>query len=108
MNNGQFGLKEGDLEVIIQMLMKFPEIEKAKIFGSRAKGNHQAGSDVDIVIWTKNNISAWELPGILNEETLLPYKFDVLNYHEIANAELKEHINRAGIKIYQDDSLIID
>jgi hypothetical protein len=39
------------------------------------------------------------LPGILNEETLLPYKFDVLDYDKIDNRQLKEHITRAGIEI---------
>jgi len=100
MNNSQFGFKYGDLETIIQVLSKFPEIERAVIFGSRAKGNYQTGSDVDIAIWTTDNNEAWQVPAILNEETLLPYKFDLLDYNKINNQELKKHINRAGVEIY--------
>jgi uncharacterized protein len=100
MNNSRFGFKQGDLETIVEVLSMFPEIKKAAIFGSRAKGNYKRGSDVDIAIWTENNIGAWQLPGILNEETLLPYKFDVLDYDKIDNMQLKEHITRAGIEIY--------
>ncbi|MDB5007881.1 MAG: polymerase beta domain protein region [Mucilaginibacter sp.] len=99
MNNSRFGFKQGDLETIVEVLSMFPEIKKAVIFGSRAKGNYKQGSDVDIAIWTENNIDAWQLPGILNEETLLPYKFDVLDYDKIDNRQLKEHITRAGIEI---------
>jgi uncharacterized protein len=106
MNNSRFGFKYGDLETIIQVLSKFPEIERAVIFGSRAKGNYQKGSDVDIVIWTTDNSNVWQLPGILNDETLLPYKFDVLNYDKIDNQELKEHINRAGVEIYQPNAKV--
>ncbi|WP_295674661.1 nucleotidyltransferase domain-containing protein [uncultured Mucilaginibacter sp.] len=106
MNNSRFGFKYGDLETIIQVLSKFPEIERAVIFGSRAKGNHQRGSDVDIAVWTKDEYEAWQLPGMLNDETLLPYKFDVLNFNKINNPELKQHITRAGVEIYEPKAKI--
>ena len=102
MNNSKFGFKKGDLETIIQTISKFPEITKAVIFGSRAKGNYQAGSDADIAVWTMNNAIVGQLSGILNDETLLPYKFDVLNYEKIDSPELKDQINRIGIEIYQN------
>jgi predicted nucleotidyltransferase len=101
MNNNQFGFKQGDLETIVQMISKFPEIERAVIFGSRAKGNFRAGSDADIAVWTINNDAVWQLAGILNDETLLPYKFDVLNYDKVDNPELKDQINTSGLEIYQ-------
>jgi len=101
MSNKDFGFKHGDLETIIQTISKFPEIKRAVIFGSRAKGNYQAGSDADIAIWTINDGIVWQLSGILNDETLLPYKFDILNYDKIENPELKEQINQTGLEIYQ-------
>jgi predicted nucleotidyltransferase len=104
MNDNRFGFKPGDLETIVQTLSKFPEIKKAVIFGSRAKGTYQAGSDVDIAVWAINDDKIRQLSGILNDETLLPYKFDILNYDKIDTQELKEHINRAGIEIYQNHS----
>jgi predicted nucleotidyltransferase len=101
MNNSRFGFKKGDLETIIQIISKFPEITKAVIFGSRAKGNYQAGSDADIAVWTMNNAIVGQLSGILNDETLLPYKFDVLNYDKIDNQELKKQISQSGVEIYR-------
>jgi len=100
MGDNKFGFKTGDLETIIQAISKFQGITKAVIFGSRAKGNYQAGSDVDMAIWATNNDSVLQLSGVLNDETLLPYKFDVLNYNTINSIELSEHINRVGIEIY--------
>jgi predicted nucleotidyltransferase len=100
MSDSKFGFKQGDLEIIVQTFSKFPGIKKAVIFGSRAKGNYQAGSDADIAVWAINNDIVLQLTGFLNDETLLPYKFDVLDYDRIDNRDLKEHIERVGIKIY--------
>lgn len=100
MNNNEFGFKSDDLWIIVQSISKFPEITKAVIFGSRARGNHQAGSDTDIAVWTTNDDTIWQLSGVLNDETLLPYKFDIVHYNKIDNPELKEQIN-LGVEIYR-------
>lgn len=100
MNNSQFGFKDGDLEKIITILKTNPDISQAIIFGSRAKGNYKNGSDVDIAL--KGNISFSDVSEIsftLNEDTLLPYEFDVLHYERLNNEELKQHIDRVGIVI---------
>ncbi len=97
------GLKDGDLQNIISVLQQEEEVKEAIIFGSRAKGNYKKGSDVDIALKgigigyrITSNIS-----NILNEETQMHYKFDVLNYHTITNKDLAEHINRTGISFYK-------
>ena len=72
---------------------------KLLIFGSRAKGTFRYNSDIDLVymgkITTKQRMLVIDY---LEEETLLPYKFDLLAYDEIKNEKLKEHIDRvAGV-----------
>lgn len=99
--NNKLGFKQDDLSIIVQIISKFPEIKRAVIFGSRAKGNYKAGSDTDIAVWAIDNDSILRLSGILNDETLLPYKFDLLNYNTTNNTDLKEHIDRVGIEIYK-------
>jgi len=37
---------------------------------------------------------------LLNEETPLPYRFDVINYQTLNNDALKEYIDRVGREIY--------
>jgi len=96
----EFGFKNNDLNIIVNTISALPGIEKAVIFGSRAKGNYKEGSDVDIAVWTLSNDTALQLWGNLNDKTLLPYKFDVLNYNKIDNSDLKDHIQRMGIEIY--------
>lgn len=38
---------------------------------------------------------------LLNEETSLPYFFDILSYNEIDNKELLDHIDRVGKVIFK-------
>lgn len=96
-----FGLTSEDLQVIVHAIKSYPQIEEAVIFGSRALNTHKKGSDVDIVLKGKNlDTIATELGGRLNEESPLPYFFDVLDYNLIDNPDLKDHINRVGVAIY--------
>ncbi|WP_439488036.1 nucleotidyltransferase domain-containing protein [Algoriphagus sp.] len=98
----KFGLLDTDLDAILSLLSDHAAVESAYIFGSRAKGNFRNGSDVDIALKGKNldfdTIS--KISYFLNEETNMPYKFDVLNYHSIKEPELLMHIDRVGIEIY--------
>ena len=98
-----FGLKEADLEYIVSRIKEFNQIEKAVIFGSRAKGNYKPGSDIDIGIYgegiTFDTISA--LHARLEEQGPLPYFFDIIDYTHLNHEELKNHIDRVGKVIFE-------
>ncbi len=107
--NNLFGLKQNDVENIISILKAHNEVEEALIFGSRAKGNYENGSDVDIALKGKLNFEiVSRISYLLNEETLMPYRFDVLNYDTIKNKDLSKHIDRAGVSFYQRSKSFID
>jgi predicted nucleotidyltransferase len=98
-----FGLKDFDLDYITQAIGNFSEIEKAVIFGSRAKGTYKAGSDIDIAIFGEEitfSILA-KLHSELEENSPMPYLFDIVDYTHSNHKELKEHILRAGKVIYE-------
>jgi len=100
-----FGLIESDLEYIIDAIKYFPIIEKAVIFGSRAKGNYKPGSDIDIAIFGKKitfDVLA-KLHSMLEDDSPMPYKFDVIDYTHLNHEELKEHIKRVGKTIYEKE-----
>ncbi len=105
--NNVFGLKQTDLENIVSILKRESNVEKAFIFGSRAKGVNRNGSDVDIALAGKNlsRNTIIQISYLLNEETTMPYKFDVLNYNTINSKELFSHIDRAGKLIYSKGKL---
>lgn len=102
----KFGLRESDLRYINDTLKSFPEIRKAAIFGSRAKENYQPGSDIDIAVWgeavTFDTIS--HLHAKLEEESPMPYLFDIVDYAHLNHVELREHIDRVGKLIFRRES----
>jgi len=97
------GLTESDKKIIIAVLKQYPEIESASFFGSRALGTFQKGSDIDIALKGNNltNKICSDIHFVFEEETLLPYFFDVINYNSIVNPNLKEHIDKYGEVFYQ-------
>jgi len=97
---GMNGLPERDLQEIVRILTAHPQIRRARLFGSRAKGTHTAGSDVDLAL---DGELTFALLGAvsreLNQESTMPYRFDVLDYGTIESKDLKEHIDRVGVAL---------
>lgn len=97
-----YGLTADDLDFIRSTLQQFPDVEEVILYGSRAKGNYKPGSDIDLALkgnqLTAESVTAiW---GILNDDSPLPYSFDITDYEAITNTDLKEHIDRVGALIY--------
>ena len=44
------GLSDKTVAQIGNVLARFPEVEEAVLFGSRAKGTHKLGSDIDLAL----------------------------------------------------------
>jgi type I restriction enzyme R subunit len=95
-----FGLPEKLITEIKAVLNRNASVEKAVIFGSRAKGNYKKYSDVDIALF--GNIDEDSAQNIHErlEELESPFMFDVLVFEDIQNEELKQHILRCGKIIY--------
>jgi predicted nucleotidyltransferase len=77
-----------------------PSVDRAVLFGSRAKGNYKNGSDIDLALFgpldhSEMGAIAWEL-----DDLLLPWEIDLLLYDKIENADLREHIDRVGRLFY--------
>lgn len=92
------GLLASDVHLIVSAAEALPEICQLILFGSRAKGTHKPGSDVDLAI--KGEAVTYEtavtLADRLNEEIPLPYFFDVVDYASISEPQLIGHIGRVG------------
>ena len=102
------GLRDSDIVHITDAISQFDEISEVLLFGSRAKGNYKIGSDVDLAIEGDRVTPTMvlELSDCLNEEKPLPYFFDVIQYETIDELRLVEHIDRVGIVIFGQTSLI--
>lgn len=97
-----FGLSSETLAAINTCLQQHPEIVWAKIYGSRAKGDYERGSDIDLAFSSLADCSADLLEALDNLPT--PYLFDVTHYESLKHQGLKEHIDRVGVEIYARDA----
>lgn len=96
-----YGLEKYILEAIVKEIESIKNIDEALLFGSRAKGTYNPGSDIDIAL--KGSL---RLNDILNlslalENLNLPYKFDLLDYKKIKEPALMDHIHRVGIVLFR-------
>ncbi len=96
-----FGLNEQTLAAITACLQHYPEIIWAKIYGSRAKGNYERGSDIDVAFSSSLDCSADLLDALDSLPT--PYLFDVTHVETLKHQGLKAHIDGVGVMIYQRD-----
>lgn len=93
-----YGLLDKDIEFMINVFQE-NGVVKAVIFGSRAMGNYKRGSDIDIALIGTEKIL--KINDILNEESPMPYFFDLIAYDCISNENLREHINSQGKVIFE-------
>ncbi|MFZ4463698.1 MAG: nucleotidyltransferase domain-containing protein [Bacteroidales bacterium] len=98
----KYGLPENTINVIHQVFVLFPEVEKVLMYGSRAKGNFKNGSDIDLsLVGEKLTLSLQNKIESAIDALLLPYTFDFSIFHQISNPDLISHIERVGIVFYQ-------
>lgn len=95
------GLTPKEQEILQNVFKKFDDIKEVILFGSRALGTHKTASDIDLAI--KGNVDINTLSKLkytLEEDTNLPYFFDVVIYDNLENLELKKHIDEFGKVIF--------
>jgi predicted nucleotidyltransferase len=95
------GLDLQTSELINKVFIKYSCIEKAVLFGSRAKGSARNNSDIDIAIFGTSKELEIEAIASQLDDLPLPNKFDVKAFDRINNIALREHIERVGICIYK-------
>ncbi len=95
------GLSANTIGKINAVFARYPSVEQAILYGSRAKGTFRNGSDIDLTL-KGENITHRELSRIENEldDLLLPYKIDLSLFRQIDNPNLIEHIERVGVVFY--------
>lgn len=97
-----YGLSAETIEKIQAVFKAFPQIEQATIYGSRAKGSAEVGSDIDLTIigdeLTEQQMIKVEMA---LDELMLPYTIDLSDLDKIKNQELIDHIKRVGKLFYQ-------
>lgn len=96
------GLSNIDFQSIKHIFASHPDIERAILYGSRAKGTFRTGSDIDITL-SGSALTLRDLNQIeaALDDLMLPYSFDVSLLASLDNQELLEHIERVGLLLYR-------
>jgi len=98
----KYGLRETIIEKICTVLACYSQVEKAVLYGSRAKGNYKNGSDIDLTLHGGVSLTLNVLYKIMNEldDLLLPYTIDLSIFNDIGDPDVIEHIQRVGVTFY--------
>ena len=99
-NTEKFGLDPAIVEKISAVLRRHPEVERVRIYGSRALGTCKNGSDIDLALDGADVTGRLiDRIGAELDELMLPYTFDLTAVDKLRNAELIEHIERVGVEL---------
>ena len=100
--NAKHGLPENTVAQVVSVLAGFPEIQKAVLFGSRAKGTYKRGSDIDLALIGDN--LDWRTLGKIDsalDDLPVPYRFSLVRFGERIDPEVAAHIQRVGLLFFQ-------
>jgi len=99
----KYGLSQSTIQKICAVLSRYPQVERAILYGSRAKGNYKRGSDIDLTLVGGANLTLNVVYKILDDldELLLPYTIDLSIFNDISDPDVIEHIQRVGVTFYE-------
>ncbi len=99
-NELRHGIRNGVWNNLLPILRSLPGVEKVILFGSRAKGNFDPGSDIDLCV-KGATLTDQELKLLQRriEDLNLPWVVDLLHYESITDPSVTGHIDRVGIEL---------
>ena len=106
-SSNRFGLPTASVAALQAVLMRFPRVERAEIYGSRAEGNYRHGSDIDLTLFGEA-LTQDDLLKIEGEfdGLPLPYRVDLSLHAQIDDPALRAHIERIGQVFYCRDTVV--
>jgi predicted nucleotidyltransferase len=98
----QYGLNKQELTRIRVVMASFPEVDKAILYGSRAKGNYKPASDIDLTfLGDRLTLTILNKIALQLDDLMLPCTFDLSIFRHITNPDLTDHIHRVGVVFYE-------
>lgn len=96
-----FGLSENTIKKLRDTFACVSSVEEVIVYGSRARGDYRACSDIDITL-RGNSITSSDLTKLyfLIDDLLLPYTIDLSVFSEIRNEKLIENIEKEGVQLF--------
>lgn len=91
------GIKENVITEIVELAQKY-DLQKVILFGSRARGDFQRASDIDLAV-SGGNAAMFAVD--VEEETSTLLQFDVVNLDLDLQDKLLESIKKEGLVLYE-------
>ena len=91
------GIKENVITEIVELAQKY-DLQKVILFGSRARGDFQRASDIDLAV-SGGNVAMFAVD--VEEETSTLLQFDVVDLDMNLQEKLLESIREEGIILYE-------
>jgi predicted nucleotidyltransferase len=106
----KYGLPDAALKKIRAVLGRHPQVKQAILYGSRAKGTHKRGSDIDLTLRGGADMTLPVLYRIMDEldDLLLPYTIDLSIYANIDDPDVIAHIRRVGLVFYEQSEGMLE
>ena len=104
----KYGLPQSTVQKICAVLSRYPQVERAILYGSRAKGNYKNGSDIDLTLRGGADLTLNVIYKILTDldKLLLPYTIDLSIFDDISDPDVIEHIRRVGATFYEKGEVV--
>lgn len=93
------GLAPEQAEAIRGVLFRYPEVQGAILYGSRAMGRHRPTSDIDLTLLGDIDLATLNRISNALDDLLLPLEIDLSAFNQIENPQLREHIQRVGVRL---------
>ena len=96
------GLSPQIMNTITNILAAQPKVDEAVVFGSRAMGNYEPGSDLDIAV-KGPALSHRDILRMLAQidDVELLINIDLVHYDKISDPNVISHIDRKGKLLFQ-------
>lgn len=99
------GLPEPALQKIRAVFARYPQVEKAVLYGSRAEGTYRNNSDIDLTLRGGDDLTLNVLCKLANDldDLFLPYTIDLSIFHDISDPDMIEQIQQVGVTVYEQN-----
>ncbi|CAN5198026.1 nucleotidyltransferase domain-containing protein [soil metagenome] len=103
--NAPHGLSERTVAQIVAVLGQFPEVREAILFGSRAKGTYQRGSDIDLALRGADlDLRTIGRVSSMLDDLPVPYRFSLIALDERTDPAVAAHVQRVGVSFFERET----
>jgi len=96
-----YGLLDNEIQNLKALFATIESIDKVVLYGSRARGNHRRGSDIDLALHS-SRLSEDELTHLYwaIDDLDMPYRTEIVHFQKLSNDVFKQRIERDGKVFY--------